>query len=251
MAQGRAPLLLALLVGATLAACGSGPSAAPTSSVASSHAVSAAPAATPTRAPSPEPSRAPTPAPTEPYALGSSAMAPGEYATSLFEPRLTFTVGEGWSSLFPDDPDEIALDRDQGTTGLGITRATKVVYPATGQAVAVPDDLIGWLSEHPALEAEAPGKTKIAGIEARYVDTVATATRETFAYDTGNMRVIDGDHTRFYVVPLDGPDLTIILVSSAERFDEALPLVAAIVAFMAITPGLRWGSLPTRDARGP
>jgi hypothetical protein len=87
--------------------------------------------------------------------LRVGALAPGAYATTAFEPRLTFTLGEGWSASFQDDDDEVALEHASGTF-LYMTRVTKVIDPATLSTVAAPDDLVGWLSTHPRLAAASP-----------------------------------------------------------------------------------------------
>jgi hypothetical protein len=49
---------------------------------------------------------------------------------------------------------------------------------------------------------------------------------DVFAYDTGNMRVMGGDHIRYWVLPLDGPDLTIVLarLGGDDGFETTLNL---------------------------
>jgi hypothetical protein len=181
------------------------------------------------------PSLSPSPAPTEPFALGSGALPPGKYTTTLFQPTLAFTLNDGWRGLFPDDDDEVALEGPDGVI-FAITRVTKVVDPATRTAVDVPDDLVEWLTSHPLLTAEAPQAVTVAGLDGMSVDVTATndADLGLFAYETGNMRIPPGVTFRCIVLPFDGPDLTIVLGAPDAGFAEATEMIQPVLDSLVI-----------------
>jgi hypothetical protein len=167
----------------------------------------------------PSGSAAPTAEPTGWLRLHEGTLYAGRYATAQFDPTLRFTLGSGWTAPFQEDGNEIALDR-ANEDFLGITRVSRVIDPATGDTVPVPDDLAGWLLRNPNFEWSGPGIAVTVGglrgtmLEGR-VDAGLVPT-DTFAYPEGNMRIIGGDRMRYYVLPLEGPDLTIVVAGRRE-----------------------------------
>jgi hypothetical protein len=185
----------------------------------------------PSAAPSPTTAASPPPAGSQWLALGP--LDAGRYTTTTFRPTVTLTVGDGWTELFPDDDDEVALDHASGA-GFMMTRVTQVVDPDTRAAVAAPDDLVAWFSHHPVLKAGAVQPVMVSGIASRMVTVSSDATVEIFAYPTGNMRIPAGTSGRYFIVPLDGPDLTVIIAGETKTFDRALALAEPIVASLKI-----------------
>jgi hypothetical protein len=164
-------------------------------------------------------------------------LAAGTYRTTAFEPTLTFAVGEGWTTFFQDDDDEVALEHVTGPF-LAMTRVKQVVDPSTGDAVAVPDDLIGWFAAHPAFKAEAPEAATVAGLKGRSIlIRSGSRTTETFAYPSGNMRVNDENTVRYYVLPMDGPDLAVVVQSPTAGWDAAETLVEPILSSLEVSTG--------------
>lgn len=157
----------------------------------------------------------------------------GDYTTTAFQPRLTFTLGEGWEAFFPDDSDEIALGYGGGE--LAITRVSQVVDPATNKRVEAPEDLMAWLAQHPAFDAGEPQPIEVAGLSGAMLDVLATVDQDMFAYPTGNMRVTAGNRVRYYVLPLDGADLTIVMQApSDEAFDAFILAVQPVLDSLQI-----------------
>jgi hypothetical protein len=166
------------------------------------------------------PNPSPTVAPSSPPATASvltlreGRLAAGTYSTTAFSPTLRFNLGAGWSADFPDDLDEIALRRPNDDF-LGITRVSNVVDPKTKAVRPAPDDLIAWLTANPSFEwSGQPVPVEIAGLTGKMIEghvRAGLAATDTFAYPTGNMHVIGGDRMRYYVLPLDGPDLTFVV----------------------------------------
>jgi len=71
--------------------------------------------------------------PIGPVPIGEGALEAGTYTTTVFDPNLTFTVGDGWHALFPDDVDEVALEGSGSF--LGMTRPATVVKIAVGRVL--------------------------------------------------------------------------------------------------------------------
>lgn len=158
-------------------------------------------------------------------ALHSGALAAGSYSTTQFRPMLRFSLGDGWVAPFADDSDEMSFDRmDQGY--MNITRVTRVMDPKTHENVIVPQDLVAWLGHNPNFEWAGPSApVELGGRPAWMLEGNVKSGQgqtDTFAYATGNMWIIGGDRMRYYVVPLEGPDLTIVLGAKTDAGFAAL-----------------------------
>jgi len=105
-----------------------------------------------------------------------------------------------------------------------MSEVSRVVDPATHKPVPVPDDLIGWLSAHPSFESTGPSvPVEIGGLsgstlKGQLKDGVPQT--EVFAYDTENFRVVPGNPIQFYVLALDGGNLTIVVMAEDSFFAE-------------------------------
>jgi hypothetical protein len=175
--------------------------------------------------------------PTTPVPVGEGALEAGTYATTAFDPALAFTLGDGWHALFPGDADGVAFE-DAGAF-LGITRPAGVIDPPPRGAVPTPVDLATWLSQHPALVATAPAAVEIAGHEGVTFDVglePGTTQLDIFKYPTGNLHLQPGTRTRFWVVPMDEPDLVILAMAPEADFEEAAVRAGQVVASLLIAP---------------
>ena len=185
---------------------------------------------------SPAPAEAPasTARPSGPLPI-KVGTALGTYATTSFQPQLTLTVAsDGWLFPFVDDDDEAGLIR-AGDLGLYMSRIGQVVDPTSHQPVAAPDDLVAWLAAHPDLEAGSPGSATLAGSDVAWVDVAAVGDDvEIFAFPTGNLRVSAGTTGRFWVLPLEGPDLVVSGLAPTDAFDAAIPDIESIVETIKI-----------------
>lgn len=93
-------------------------------------------------------------------------MSPGEYRSEEFEPSVPFRVGERWSHEI-EASDELLLSRE-GMGGMFSGRIQKVYEPTktrTPNVVDSPDDLVGWLRQHPHLRTSEPEQVEVGGIE--------------------------------------------------------------------------------------
>jgi hypothetical protein len=168
--------------------------------------------------------------------LRAGPLEAGVYATTAFEPRLRFTVGDGWRALFPDEDGELALEHEAGSF-LGFDRISEVVDRAAGGAVDAPDDLVAWLLEHPELDSAAGPSVELAGLSATSVDArTGDAEVEIFAYPEGNWRMPPKHASRFYVVPMDGLDLVVVISAPIEGIEAALERSQQILESVELLP---------------
>ena len=218
-AFGRALQLVSLISLGLVVACG-GSSALPAGTVpaASSISIVATPSPTMTARPTPSDGDAahPTSSPSAasgPRPIVPGTFAPGTYATTAFQPPLSFSLGEGWSAFFPDQTEIFELDTTGGA--LAMMRVYWVIDPKSGQQVPGPDDLLGWLAHHPALVATKAKSVRIAGRSASSIDVRASSTQRLFWFSGEPFRLNTGDQARLYQLPLEGADLTIMVVALA------------------------------------
>jgi hypothetical protein len=213
------------LIIATLTGCGTGGAV-----------TSAAPTAIPASVATPAPTASPLESGLHKITAGS--LAAGDYTTTGFKPTLHFTLAEGWNGNFPDDADGVALNRGDDRSILGMSQVSKVVDPATHQPVPVPDDLIGWLSAHPSFDWSGPSTpVEIGGLSGSTLKgdlKDGMQQTEIFAYDTGNFRAVPGNPVQFYVLALDGGNLTIVVMDEDSYFAEFSTVSQAVLDSLEI-----------------
>ena len=162
-------------------------------------------------------------------------LEPGRYHTNSFDPQLVLTLPAGWSQFFADDADEVFMG--SSSAELAIARAAEVRDPETSGRVAAPEDLLGWLIDHSALDSSEPTPVTISGIESNYVEFKATREVRLFAFETGDFRIGAGPSQRMYVVPMDGPDLALTVTTPhSGTLEAALTAAVPIVESLQIVP---------------
>ena len=218
---------VAFVVGVSVAACSAGvqrtsvPSAAQTV------------APTLTQAPTPTPTHAPTPtpAPTIPP-LRSGNSAAGTYRIEQLDPEVHLTLPDGWELYF-NDAGGAYLNTGGGELLVG--RPKEVIVPDENEHQPAPEDLMAWLVEHPSLNVTDPTPVDISGHDASYVEIDTTHKVDVFYDPLGNFHVGPGTGVRFYVIPLDGPDILVALLKDEfGQFDTALEAGVPIVESIEI-----------------
>jgi len=70
------------------------------------------------------------------------SLAAGTYATGVFEPALSFKVGEGWISIIPEARDAVAIGKRDVPLSIGAVNVEQVFDPGDpGRKVAAPGDM--------------------------------------------------------------------------------------------------------------
>ena len=164
-------------------------------------------------------------------------LTPGKYATEVFKPGLSFSVGEGWVSMLPETRDAVALGEENGPTLIGILNVEKVFDPNKPQEDLrpAPEDMVAWLQEHPRLDAEEPSRVSVGGISGQQFDAIASEPKEgpgfcseacvpLFYITNNNFWVGKSEKYRFIVLDnVEGQTVTIFFGGPAVEFDESLP----------------------------
>ncbi len=221
------PVGMTLVVGLFAAACGGGaPGPTPTATTRPTAVTTISPTTSPSASPSATPGATPSPTP---RGLRMGDLAAGKYQTNFFEPTLVLTLPEGWHEFFADEDDEIYLGSPAAE--LAISRAAEVVDPESRLAVDAPEDLLAWLTQHPSFDAPEPVAIQIGGVDSHYVDMPGpTGNANLFRFPGGDFHIPPGIATRIYVVPLDGQDLSLVVMPPADgSTEQAIEATAAIV----------------------
>ncbi len=216
----------AFLIGVLAVACSAGaqPSPTPTGTPI---------AATPTPQPTAPPSARPTPtlSPTLPPLRSGSSKA-GNYRVENVEPEIHVTLPAGWQLYFNDAG---GAYMNTGGGELLLARPEQVIVPDTNDHEPAPEDLLAWFVDHPSLRVTEPTPVEIAGRDAAYVESDPTHKVDVFYDPLGNFHVGPGTGARFYVIPVDGPDiLAVLLKNEGGEFDEALDVGVPIVESLEI-----------------
>ena len=214
-----ATLPAALVVLAAIAGCAGTPAPSPTPASTATPSLTAAPS--------------PTAAPSGPRPLRMGTLPAGDYITNSFNPAMILTLPEGWSLFFPDNDSEVFMGN--AAAELAIGRAAQVVDPVSREPVDAPEDLLEWLTQHPAFGGPEPVAIQLGGVDANYVDLPGPATdTKIFHFPGGDFHIPPGVATRFYVLPQEGLDISFAILPNANggtieaAIDAAHPIVASV-----------------------
>jgi len=181
----------------------------------------------------------------------AGSVTPGPHAVSIFNPPLTLTITEGWTSLGSPDADQIILE---GPALFVVTRVTQVWDDDKQENVPAPEDLIEWFRSHKNFRADEPVSVTIGGYAARQMDMTAVETESpggetpVRAVDTihfppsEHLRIGVGDRTRITVINVDGAQVAAITTKvEPHEFEAAIAQTQPIVDSLQFLP-------PTEDA---
>ena len=180
------------------------------------------------------------PLPEEPKAL-----RPGTYRSEEFKPSLSFHVGKGWSSsplLEASDVLQITRGQTAGITFLNAQEVYKPTTTGTPYVVDAPEDMVGWLQQHPYLQTSKPEPVTVGGVKGLQFDVVVgdlpqnyvpTCTSivgtpncvDLFRLSTGGrIFLTEGDKASAIVLEdVEGETVAIGFVSPASEFGELAP----------------------------
>ena len=107
-----------------------------------------------------------------PLPLYEKALSPGEYHSVKFKPPLSFKVGKGWSNNAEQLSDWIQLSQ-QGEIGtLQFANVEEVFKPGTTNVEEAPQDLVGWLQQHPYLKTSEPQPVTVGGLKGEQLEVL-------------------------------------------------------------------------------
>lgn len=189
-----------------------------------------------------------------PRPLSERAQAPlvaGSYIADRFEPPFRFRVAQGWLAYI-HRPKFVFLSLGQADLlrpkALSFQTLHRVVEPRssnlfTGRLLRPPQDLLGWLQNHPFIEAGTPTVTVVGGRRALQLDAEFTSTPKRYGapgVENGGCPApcvivwttepegasfvffVRGEKVRFIILPVGGAEVVITIEAMAEEFDRVV-----------------------------
>jgi hypothetical protein len=163
---------------------------------------------------------------------GAALSAEKRYVSDEFEPAFSFVaVGEGWVSM-GEFNGFLAIGRESAgeTSELAFINVEEVINPNNPRDFddrePAPEDMVGWLQNHPHLQTEQPEPVSIGGIKGVYFDAVVVDPSRVFLFglSRGEWYAAEGDKSRFIVLEdVRGETVTIVVEARAVDFEEVLP----------------------------
>src|SRR5215218_8644276 len=101
-----------------------------------------------------------------------AALSPGEYHSVKFKPPLSFKVSKSWSNTAKQRSDWIELGYERDTGFISFANVKEVSKPGTIKVVDAPQDLVGWLQEHPYLKTSKPQPVTLGGVKGEQLEVV-------------------------------------------------------------------------------
>jgi hypothetical protein len=179
---------------------------------------------------------------TKTFPNAGKPLSAGRYVTDVFEPAMSFRVGDGWVAAAPETHDAVPLIEENGPTIIGFLNVEEVFDPSQpNERVPAPDDILAWLQEHPRLDTEEPSRVSVGGVDGRQFDAIsdrpidakicAEPCTPLFAFGDGNdFWVGESEKYRFVVLEdVEGETVTIFFGGPAVEFEELLPKAQKVV----------------------
>jgi len=163
----------------------------------------------------------------------------GEYTTKNFEPTLSFTLGEGWQLVIPDQRHVVDIERGiaSGIDFMNVRYVYDANNPLHSGSNPAPSDMVAWLEQHPYLDAEKPQPVAIGGVEGKQFDVSAPKMPEESPPGCGgpcvplfelapglSFAMAEGEKERFIVLEgVEGKTVTIAAGAPVEEFEAFIP----------------------------
>ncbi len=168
-------------------------------------------------------------------------LSPGKYVTDEFQPGFSFQLGEGWKSVGPEIPENVAIEGEGDSPSiLGFSNPRQVFdskKPAEQKEVPAPDTVDGWVAwyqQNPYLDVSDPKPVSISSATGVSLSTRVTSTPENYPQDCvdpcvpgfplGNSAAdfYLGDSYKTFVVEAGGETVIVSVAAPAEEFEKFL-----------------------------
>lgn len=182
-------------------------------------------------------------------------LVAGTYKTSSFDPRITYTVPDGWLNL-EDLPGNFLLQMTDDVRCLGIyqnVRAPAECAEAWTEGVGgTVEDLVGWYRAHPGLTTTEPENVNVGGLSGVFLDISLDPSWDvTCPYSEGQPVVpfiigngtselhhviLPGFKERIYLLEWNGGNVAIEVGPEGNSLDEYLIEVLPIIESLSFGP---------------
>ncbi|MBA3426823.1 MAG: hypothetical protein H0U04_20310 [Rubrobacter sp.] len=115
---------------------------------------------------------------------------PGTFFPGLFSPSLAFTVDDGWQVYSGETENSLGIEKVFKIDFVNVTEVyepSEEIFdpqnPTDLLTSSAPDDLVGWLKDHPHLDILEEKKVTIGGLDATQLDVVVSSTPDNYPAD--------------------------------------------------------------------
>ena len=181
-----------------------------------------------------------------PLPLYEHGLRPGEYHSVKFKPSLSFKVSKPWSNTEEQLSDWIELGYEGGDTGvISFANVKEVFKPGTIKVVDAPQDLVGWLQQHPYLKTSKPQPVTLGGVKGEQLEVVVDHLPKDYSgncgtdcldifYQSGGEQIgyfnaINRERRVFVLEDVKGETVVIWFASTADKFDKFAPEAQKVV----------------------
>jgi hypothetical protein len=180
-----------------------------------------------------------------PLPLYEHGLRPGEYHSVKFKPPLSFKVSKPWSNTEEQLSDWIELGYEEDTGVISFADVKEVFKPGTIKVVDAPQDLVGWLQQHPYLKTSKPKPVTLGGVKGEQLEVLVdhlpknpdgycgTDCLDIF-YQSGGDQIgyfnaINRERRVFVLEDVKGETVVIWFASTADKFDKFAPEAQKVV----------------------
>ena len=180
-----------------------------------------------------------------PLPLYEHGLRPGEYHSVKFKPPLSFEVNKPWSNTEEQLSDWIELGYEEDTGVISFADVKEVFKPGTIKVVDAPQDLVGWLQQHPYLKTSKPKPVMLGGVKGEQLEVVVDhLPKDPNAYcgsdcldifyqsggdQIGYFNAINRERRVFVLEDVKGETVVIWFASTADKFDKFAPEAQKVV----------------------
>src|SRR5215213_1380477 len=180
-----------------------------------------------------------------PLPLYENGLTPGEYHTVEFKPPLSFKVSKPWSNTAEQRSDWIKLGYEGDTGFISFANVKEVLKPGTYDVVDAPQDLVGWLQQHPYLKTSKQEPVTLGGVKGEQLEVVVDHLPKDYygncgtdcldifyqsgGEEIGYFNAINRERKFFVLEDVKGETVAIWFASTADKFDEFAPEAQKVV----------------------
>ena len=180
-----------------------------------------------------------------PLPLYEHDLRPGEYHSVKFKPSLSFKVSKPWSNTEEQLSDWIELGYEGDTGVISFANVKEVFKPGTIKVVDAPQDLVGWLQQHPYLKTSKPQPVTLGGVKGEQLEVVVDHLPKDYYgncgsecldifYQSGGEQIgyfnaINRERRVFVLEDVKGETVVIWFASTADKFDKFAPEAQKVV----------------------
>ena len=159
-------------------------------------------------------------------------LTAGQTLSGVFKPALSFTVGQGWALNYPPAPDWFIIERnDAFLSFLNVAEVYDPEHPSEDNVSATPEDLVGWLKNHPHLKVTDEKKLFVGGVPGVQLDVSCRGSCVSlFPTSTEDFSFLEGYRNQLTILQVGGETVVISAESPADNFNSFQPEAQDVIS---------------------